>query len=141
MNLFRRILPITHHPSPITHQRSIVPFTLANVVPWGRTYDEYVAMFALTGRDLGKRILGCGDGPAAFNSVATQRGGNVVSVDPIYEFSTAQLRERIDAVYGPMLAETERNRDEFVWRHVRSIDELGKLRRAAMDAFLMDYED
>lgn len=114
-------------------------FTLATVVPWGRSYDEYVAMFALGSDDLSRRILGCGDGPAAFNSVVSRRGGRVVSVDPIYEFSAEQLAERIAAVFAPMLAETERNQNEFVWRHVRSTAELGRLRRQAMDEFLSDY--
>ena len=57
-------------------------FTLDKVVPWGRSYDEYVSMFGLTENDLALRILGCGDGPAAFNSELCKRGGNVVSVDP-----------------------------------------------------------
>lgn len=43
-------------------------FTLDKVVPWGRSYDEYVSMFDLSGADLGVRILGCGDGPAEFNA-------------------------------------------------------------------------
>jgi hypothetical protein len=46
-------------------------FTLDRVVPWGRSFDEYVAMFALSSEDLGRRILGCNDGPASFNSGLT----------------------------------------------------------------------
>ena len=38
-----------------------------SVVPWGRTFEEYVDMFNLTEVDLDKSILGCGDGPASFN--------------------------------------------------------------------------
>jgi len=34
-------------------------FTLEKVVSWGRSYDEYVAMFDLTEADLEHRILGC----------------------------------------------------------------------------------
>ena len=45
-------------------------FSLKQIVPWGRSFAEYVAMFALSGDDLGKRILGCGDGPAAFDRLA-----------------------------------------------------------------------
>jgi hypothetical protein len=115
-------------------------FTLDKVVPWGRSFDEYIAMFALEPTDLRRRILGCGDGPAAFNAVANRAGGGVVSVDPIYEFSLDELRQRIDAVYEPMLAETERNKEEFVWQHVANVEELGQLRKAAMDEFLADYE-
>ena len=43
-------------------------FTLDRIVPWGRTFDEYRAMFALSTTDLEGRILGCGDGPASFNA-------------------------------------------------------------------------
>ncbi|HTE42526.1 MAG TPA: hypothetical protein VK629_17030 [Steroidobacteraceae bacterium] len=114
-------------------------FTLDKVVPWGRSFDEYVAMFALTPTDLRRRILGCGDGPAAFNSVANRSGGGVVSVDPIYDASVDQLREMIDDVFNSVLEETERNKHEFVWRHVTSVAELGRLRRSAMEEFLADY--
>ncbi len=48
-------------------------FTLEKVVPWGRSFDEYVNMFGLTEVDLGLCILGCGDGPAAFNSALAKR--------------------------------------------------------------------
>src|SRR5262249_52469690 len=39
-----------------------------------------------------------------------------------------------------ILQQTETNRDEFVWKHVKTTAELGQLRRAAMDEFLHDYE-
>jgi hypothetical protein len=45
-----------------------MPFTLDQIVPWGRSFDEYVRMFSLTPDDLDKNILGCGDGPASFNA-------------------------------------------------------------------------
>src|SRR5690349_15523004 len=106
-------------------------FTLDTVVPWGRSFDEYTAMFALEPTDLRRRILGCADGPAAFNAVANRAGGGVVSVDPIYDFSVDELRQRIDAVFQTVLDENERNKDEFVWQHVKSVAELGELRKAA----------
>ena len=43
-------------------------FTLATVVPWGRTFDEYRRMFALTNADAAGGVLGCADGPASFNA-------------------------------------------------------------------------
>jgi hypothetical protein len=115
-------------------------FTLADVVPWGRSYDEYVEMFSLTAGDLRRPILGCGDGPAAFNAVATRDGCKVISVDPLYEFSVTQVARRIEDVFGHVVDETARNSHEFVWKHVESIDALSTLRRAAMDAFLADYD-
>ena len=43
-------------------------FTLDSVVPWGRSFDEYCAMFDLSDRDLDLKILDCGGGPASFNA-------------------------------------------------------------------------
>src|SRR6187401_543475 len=67
-------------------------FSLFSVVPWGRSFDEYVRMFALAESDLESRILGCGDGPASFNVEATRRGATVVSCDPLYQFDVARRR-------------------------------------------------
>ncbi|MEJ2690734.1 MAG: SAM-dependent methyltransferase, partial [Deltaproteobacteria bacterium] len=50
-------------------------FTLEKVVPWGRSFAEYAAMFALSKADLQGRILGCGDGPASFNASLSRQGG------------------------------------------------------------------
>jgi hypothetical protein len=115
-----------------------MPFTLADVVPWGRSFDEYVAMFALEQRDLQGTILGCGDGPAAFNAVATERGHRVVSVDPIYEFSASDIERRIEQTAAEIAEQTRRNAAEFVWTHFKSVDELIATRRAAMQRFLED---
>lgn len=114
-------------------------FTLEKVVPWGRTFDEYVAMFALSSQDLQRRILGCGDGPAAFNATHTQRGGEVVSVDPLYRYKAKDIRIRIDATFDKVIDQTRKNRHEFVWTSIKTVDELGRLRMAAMEAFLPDY--
>lgn len=66
-------------------------FTLEDIVPWGRSFDEYVAMFALSGEDLGKKIVGCGDGSAAFNAELARRGGRVLSIDPVYRFTAGEM--------------------------------------------------
>lgn len=67
-------------------------FTLEKVVPWGRSYNEYLRMFVLTEDDLGRQILGCGDGPASFNAELSQRGGHIISIDPIYIFDVDQSK-------------------------------------------------
>lgn len=114
-------------------------FSLEKVVPWGRTFDEYVTLFALDSDDLGKTILGCGDGPASFNATLTSRGGSVVSIDPIYQFAEDEIARRIDETYEIVMEQTRQNADEFVWSHIRSIEELGQLRMGAMHDFLADY--
>jgi hypothetical protein len=116
-----------------------VGFQLSEVVPWGRSYDEYVAMFALTDADLQRCILGCGDGPASFNAVLTGRGGRVVSVDPLYQYSGDEIRQRIDETFCVVMEQTRKNTHEFVWTTITSVEELGRLRMAAMESFLSDY--
>jgi hypothetical protein len=115
-------------------------FTLNQVVPWGRTFDEYRRMFALTDSDLELTIVGCGDGPASFNCEATRRGVRIVSCDPIYAFDRSEINERIAATYDQILEQTRRNANEFVWDEIRSPEELGRIRMAAMQAFLDDYD-
>ena len=65
---------------------------LSKVVPWGRTLEEYKLMFSLTDADLNSNILGCGDGPASFNAEMTKQNHSVVSIDPVYEFSSDQIQ-------------------------------------------------
>ncbi len=114
-------------------------FTLEKVVPWGRSFAEYVAMFSLADPDLEKGILGCGDGPAGFNAELTRRGGTVVSTDPIYRFSPEEIKVRIDATSAEILQQTGENREEFVWERIKTVEELGEIRRRAMAEFLADF--
>lgn len=116
-------------------------FTLSSVVPWGRSYAEYVRMFGLSPRDLAGRVLGCGDGPASFNVEATRRGSHVISCDPLYRFDAAQIRQRIDETSAEVLEQARLNVHEFVWDDaIPDIDALQRVRMRAMNAFLEDYE-
>ena len=115
-------------------------FTLDKVVPWGRSYNEYIRMFALTEVDLERRILGCGDGPASFNAELSKRGGHIISVDPIYIFDVHHIKSRIAETYEEVMAQTRKNQNEFVWEAISSIDELGRIRMSAMELFLADFE-
>ena len=115
-------------------------FKYENVVPWGRNFDEYVRMFDLQPADLGKKIIGCGDGPASFNAVANQNGGHVISVDPIYVLTKAEIEKRIEETYQTVISQTERNQEKFRWDQIRSVEALGQIRMEAMQVFLASYE-
>lgn len=117
----------------------VMAFSLERVVPWGRSFAEYRRMFALTEDDLQRRILGGADGPASFNAEATKRGGNVVSIDPLYAFNAAEIRGRIKKVCPQILEQTRHNRDDFVWTEFASIEMLRWTRLRAMVRFLKDY--
>jgi hypothetical protein len=116
-------------------------FTLDRVVLWGRSFDEYRRMFSLLDEELRLKIIGCGDGPASFNAEANLRGARVVSCDPIYRFSKSEIEQRIAVTSDQILEQTRCNAHEFVWRdEIRTVEELGHVRMAAMRTFLADYE-
>lgn len=115
-------------------------FALDQVVPWGRSFEEYRRMFALSDADLELRILGCADGPASFNVESTRRGTTVISIDPLYRLDTKTIGDRIAATYDQMLLQAQRNLQQFVWDTIQSVEELGRIRMRAMEAFLGDYD-
>ena len=117
-----------------------MPITLNEVVPWGRTMDEYRRMFALSEADLSLSILGCGDGPASFNVEWTKLGGHVISCDPLYEFSGVDIEQRVRETFDFMLQAVQDNYDDFVWHDISSPEVLGQRRLGAMQRFLDDYQ-
>jgi hypothetical protein len=97
-------------------------------------------MFNLTAAELNLRIVGCGDGPASFNAHMFKRGRRVISCDPLYQLTTQQIKDRIAATYETVIEQTRQNQDRFVWTSIKSPDELGQIRLAAMNDFLADYD-
>jgi Methyltransferase domain len=115
-------------------------FKYEEAVPWGRSFDEYQHMFHLSAEDLSQNILGCADGPASFNAEMTRQGHRVVSCDPLYQFSSDQIKQRIDASYEDVIGQTTLNHEKFVWDIIASPEDLGRVRLRAMRDFLGDFE-
>ncbi|MGA9638946.1 hypothetical protein, partial [Flavobacterium sp.] len=78
-------------------------FELKNVVPWGRNLSEYKNMFNLSESDLNRRIISFGDGPASFNFEMDSEGKKCISIDPIYQFTTQELKERFNEVRNEVM--------------------------------------
>ncbi|ANQ47744.1 SAM-dependent methyltransferase [Flammeovirga sp. MY04] len=116
-------------------------FKLNTTVPWGRTLEEYVKMFSLSDTDLDKKLIGFGDGPASFNQEMTSNGKSVVSLDPIYQFSENEIRERIEETRDIVLEQTKNNQEKFVWSTIKDLDDLEDIRMDAMNTFLEDFEE
>jgi hypothetical protein len=114
--------------------------TINEAYPWGRSFDEYRRMFNLTEDDLAGRIVGCADGPAAFNAGMWRRGKRVVSCDPLYAFRGGEIRDRISVTAPRLVAMARESSDKFVWDRIRSPEELGRVRTTAMAEFLADYD-
>ena len=113
---------------------------LEKVVPFGRTFDEYLQMFNLCNIDLRKKIIGVGDGPASFNTEATRKGYRVVSVDPLYEFSKEEIFDRFNQVVDNIIEQVESSYDDWVWSYHNSPDELRSRRVEAITLFIEDYD-
>jgi hypothetical protein len=116
-------------------------FKFKDIVPWGRTFDEYQRMFDLNENDLKLKILGCGDGPASFNYELNQQGGNIVSIDPIYNLTWQEIKTRIDETFKDILVQAEANKDKFRWDVIASVEALGEIRMQAMKLFLTSYDE
>ena len=128
---------------------------LDQVVPWGRSLDEYIRMFNLTPLDLQKRILDCAGGPASFNTELNQRNTSlssnslssnhpagkpqVMSCDSIYGFSISQIEQRIADTYNLLQEKLRTNLEAYHWRQIQSPEQLGEIRMAAMRQFLQDF--
>lgn len=115
-------------------------FKLNSVVPWGRNLEEYKLMFCLDENDMSKKIAGFGDGPACFNCEVTNKGGHVISFDPIYQFSKEEIQERIEEVRVTVMQQMKENMDNYVWTHIKDLEDLENIRMSAMKKFLSDYE-
>jgi hypothetical protein len=113
---------------------------LEQVVPWGRSLWEYAHMFDLDEATLASaKVLGVGDGPASFNAEMQALGRRVVSVDPIYTFVADEIRSRVAATHEKLVAAAREHADLFTWGHIRSPEEMGRARLAAMERFLLDF--
>lgn len=111
---------------------------LDSIVPWGRSFDEYVRMLDLRPHELTLKILDCAGGPSSFNAEMHERGHRVVSCDPLYAFPVAAIAQRISETLSRILDATRANRHNFLWRDFPSPNALAEARKAAMDKFLQD---
>ncbi|MDD5151621.1 MAG: hypothetical protein PHC28_14280 [Flavobacterium sp.] len=115
-------------------------FELKNVVPWGRNLEEYTKIFKLNDTDINGKLISFGDGPASFNSEMAKLGKTVISLDPIYQFSKTELKLRIDQTKETVIEQMRINQDNFVWKNIKSVEELEQIRMDAMANFVDDFE-
>ena len=114
-------------------------FKLDQVIPWGRSFAEYREMFDLTPAVLSGQILDCAAGPASFNAEMTRQGYTAIACDPLYQFSAEEIRQRISGTYETVIEGTRRYQSAYVWDKIQSPEQLGQVRLAAMEQFLLDF--
>lgn len=106
---------------------------LNRIVFIGRTYEEYMSMFAMTDEELaGRSILDCPGGACAFTARANGLGARAVAADIAYEYPADVLEEKGKADIGHTLQQMREVREGFRWDYFSSVDELGEHRRRAL---------
>ena len=113
---------------------------LDQVVPFGRSFDEYIRMFALTEADLQKSILSVADGPASFNAEGTAKGYSIQSCDPLYVFGADEIRDRFYAVRDNIISQIENTQDSWVWNYHTSPTQLKAHRTEVTERFCADFQ-
>jgi hypothetical protein len=70
-----------------------------------------------------------------------RQGTSQLQEQPTYHsrFDAEAIRKRIAETYETVLQQASENLEAFVWREIPSVEELGQVRMAAMEAFLADY--
>ncbi|HWC36557.1 MAG TPA: methyltransferase domain-containing protein [Mycobacteriales bacterium] len=116
--------------SPASNPRGLP--NIGRTLVSARSFDEYVAMFALTEADLSRSILDCPGGAASFAAEASSRGASVVAVDPVYAAPPTWLAEHAldEAVRGNR--HTGSSIESFVWTFFADItDHLSRRTQSA----------
>ena len=113
---------------------------LNEVVPFGRSFDEYKMMFSLSLEDRQKSILGVGDGPASFNAEGTKQGYDITSIDPIYQFDGVEIEQRFNAVVDNIIGQVIATPNNWVWSYHKNPQDLKANRIKALENFLADYQ-
>lgn len=110
---------------------------MPEVAFFGRTYSEYLQMFALDeGALRGRSVLDCPCGPEAFVANARASILNVVGCDPLFEFAPDELLARATACINDLFARLALATDSLTFR------DPVKFRKDKFDAlneFIADY--
>ena len=114
-------------------------FDFKTAVPWGRSFAEYRAFFALDELAPGAKVLDCGAGPSSFSVEAAEQGLSVCAADPLYSVSAGRIARRIEEVRPTMLASIRQAQARFVWDHYGTPEKQEAVRLAAMQRFLADF--
>jgi len=66
--------------------------------------------------------------------------GSDRALDPLYQLSANEIQRRIQQIYTTVIEQLVANQAVYVWTTIRSPDDLGRNRMAAMTEFLPDFE-
>lgn len=111
-----------------------------DIIPLGRSGEEYLQMFNLYAIHENRSFIDCGSGPSSFNAMMTKAGKRIVSVDPLYHSDAAMIADRVKSSFNRVVEGIKQNKEFYLWERYKTIEELTDARLGAMQCFLDDYE-
>lgn len=112
---------------------------LNETVPLGRSLREYELMFSLSAADRRSLILDCAAGPSSFNAELTAAGGDVWSVDPLYQFGGAEIQRQFFSTLDHVIDQVRATPQNWIWSCHRNPEDLRRNRIAVMERFIAHY--
>ena len=115
------------------NKMSGVKLDLERIVFIGRTFDEYMRMFALQPEELhGRSFLDCPAGACSFTAEANRRGANAVAADIAYSYPAEVLHAKGLADIEHTLLQLDKVHDNFYWDYFQSIKGVESARSEAL---------
>ena len=115
-------------------------FKTDDVVLLGRTFDEYVGMFALDEATLqNSRILDAASGVSSFCAEAAARGYQVTASDRIYSLSAGEIERKCRRDLDNMIVQLAGITENYIWDFFPNLDALQAQRERAYRGFIVDY--
>lgn len=111
-----------------------------SISPFGRSFEVYWLMFDLHEKDIGKKIIGVGDGPSNFNAGMKELGGNVTSIDPMYVFEADEIERKFYESLDKVIDLLRENPEDWNWTYHKSPDHLRADRISVINKFLANYD-
>ncbi|WEG14509.1 SAM-dependent methyltransferase [Pullulanibacillus sp. KACC 23026] len=114
-----------------TEQRT--KLDLERIIFIGRTYEEYLDMFLLSGEELqGKRILDCPAGACSFTAVGNKSGLDITACDIAYYHSFEDLKNKGLQDINHAMENMEKAKSNYKWNYFNDIEDLRKHRLSAL---------
>lgn len=114
------------------------PDNVGNYLISARSFDEYRAMFALSGGDLSGSVLDCPGGGSSFTACANQTGASAIAADPVYARPRQSLATLVMAEVERGSAHTAAGADRYVWDFHGDPGGHARIRGASAEAFSRD---
>ena len=106
----------------------------------GRTYREYVDIFALDESALGRGpVLDCPAGAASFSAEARKMGIDVTACDLLYGQSTEALAEKSRADIKHVFGKFDEASHLYTWKYYKNKQDVIAHREKAFGLFMDDY--